>query len=1050
MRSLLGARSSQAFSAALSLSLLGLAGAGASACGGSSPAAGAPGSPPGASAKAGAAAAAKGATSKPENAAKGGLVTMVTPSWLLPDLVSERGVIAYEDGHKRVLLDRMRLIAYEDGSLERASELLPVGAVTATTMPTRLGGGFLFHAQTGGGTQLWRSSTWLGKLQPVVTLSSVASEIIPGFDRLYVRLAANNKLAALDPSTGEAMSLAPLPPAAAYGALLFADGWRAVIDTDLRGPLATFDAGSTWRPVGIRERVNAISSVVGDPTIGVSGGQYRVDARGGVTFRADASRSGGAAEDIETVQARPPGPFGRRPLRAAVEDGWPDSPSTAVVARGGSLARVSLKDGAVLAVADGAYPERQASCHAVRLGSEFGFVCGEREGGTVIYAFEAPLAMRPVMRFKRPRFVSSSGNGALVIRGTCSDEAAVLADTRAYCILRAEGKTREIRVKGEQLGFERVIALRDGREAVLVPPRAGSTGQLTILQGSSMNSVLLRLPTEPRSVSKELKSGMWLEGFEEREPGVLGGWIEAGGPIIGVRISLDGKVKAGDVRHDPGGAVLSGRFGLSVGEGGRAAESTDGGMTWNAFDLPERDDEEEEQGSRSRACGPVGCAIKGWIRVGWGNPKMADDLEPASSPPAFYVPMRASVGLGLECDATGVVTPPPPPAKAKVEPTPARPTIMTYGPYGRRRDPPMPAWMPFRNAPPPALQADEVGVDNGAPYDLVSMRAYVWGKKGADWTRAGRWLIRFDDRFDPGGGVRSSSASFSPWSDEGMAADALGTTSYGLAWGAFLDPSGRAALVHACRGTLCALYAVADGQPVLQLRDSAGRTNAFMRPFPGGAARMGETWFFLAQGGSSYDLVSLWRSDLGVSRQLATFYRPTQARYSTPEPPRLVRRALGGSLGIMFGSSPEPGDRAGNFYVLPVDTESGELGEAIKLTRRDLNGEVPERCAPGQDGWLVDASLDATPAIELVGGYASLDSVELRMRIDPGVACVESMAARMEGTFTKSSGAAPSGPPSARDADAGGLPLAATERSSGRRWIFRCSKQGDPPPPARQ
>ena len=41
----------------------------------------------------------------------------------------------------------------------------------------------------------------------------------------------------------------------------------------------------------------------------------------------------------------------------------------------------------------------------------------------------------------------------------------------------------------------------------------------------------------------------------------------------------------------------------------------------------------------------------------------------------------------------------------------------------------------------------------------------------------------------------------SPWSDEGMAADALGTTSYGLAWGAFLDPSGRAALVHSCPST---------------------------------------------------------------------------------------------------------------------------------------------------------------------------------------------------------------------------------------------------------
>jgi hypothetical protein len=1035
MRSLRGGRSSQAFSWALSASLLAVAGVTAPACGGSSPASSAPGASPNTGEKA------QGAAKKPEKGGPTGLVTMVTPSKLLPDLAGERGVVAYEDGHKRVLVDRMRLVAYEDGSLERAAELLPVGSVVAIALPTRLGGGYLFHAQTGGGTQLWRAPTWLGKLQPVVTLSSVASEIIPGFDRVYVRFASNNRLAALDPTSGEAMSLAPLPPAAAYGALLFADGWRAVIDTDLRGPLATFDAGSTWRPVGIRERVNAIPNIGGDPTILVQGGQYRIDSRGGVTFRAEASRSGGVAEDSELPSGRPPGPFGRRPLRAAVEDGWPDAPGTAVVARGGALGRVSLTDGAVLAVTEQAYADRQASCHAVRLGAGFGFVCGERDGATSIYAFEKPLAMREILRWKRPRFVSSSGNGALVIRGTCGDEAPVLADTRAYCILRADGKTREIRVKGEQLGFERIVALSDGREAVLVPPRAGSTGQLTILQGSSMTSVLLRLPAEPRSVAKELKNGMWLDGFEEREPGVLSGWVEAGGPIIGLRITLDGKVKAGDVRLDPGGAVLSGRFGLSVGEAGRAAETTDGGMTWNVFDLPERD-EEDEPGSRARACGPVGCAIKGWIRVGWGKPAVADDLEPASSPPAFYLPMRASVALGLQCEVTGSVTPPPPPpVKGKPEPPPPRPSI-SFGTFGRRRET-LPSWVPFRNTPPPALQADEVGVDNGAPYELITMRAYAWGKKGADWTRAGRWLIRFDDRFDPGGGVRSSSASVSPWSDEAMAADGLGTTSYGLTWSAALDPSGRAALVSACRSAICSLYAVSDGQPVLPLRDIAGRTTAFQKPFFGGAARMGETWFFITQG-SAYDAVTLWRSDLGVSRQIATLFRPTQARYSPPEAPRLVRRALGGSLGILFGSAPDPGDRAGNFYVVPVDPESGEVSEAIRLTRRDLGGEVPERCAPGQDGWLVDASLDSTPAIELVGGYASLDSIELRMRIDPGFACVDSMAARMNGTFTKPTGAPPSSPPSAREADAGWLPLAVTERSSDRRWVFRCSKQGEP------
>ena len=54
------------------------------------------------------------------------------------------------------------------------------------------------------------------------------------------------------------MPLGPLPSASSYGLLAFADGWRAVVDTDMRGPLATFDAGATWRSLPVRERVQAV------------------------------------------------------------------------------------------------------------------------------------------------------------------------------------------------------------------------------------------------------------------------------------------------------------------------------------------------------------------------------------------------------------------------------------------------------------------------------------------------------------------------------------------------------------------------------------------------------------------------------------------------------------------------------------------------------------------------------------------------------------------------------------------------------------------------
>ncbi|WP_156338761.1 hypothetical protein [Chondromyces crocatus] len=1023
--------------------------------------------------------------------------SFVTPSKLLPDLVGQGGVVALEDGHRRTLVDRMRIIAHEDGSLERAAELLPHGQVTSQRLPSRLGGGFLFHAASRGGTQIWRSSSWLGKLEPVAQLSSEASDVIPGFDRLYVRLSQNNRLLAVDVQSGEALPLGPLPLSGAYGQIVFADGWRAVVEADLQGLLATFDAGTTWRPVRVEQRPSSLGIIGGDPALMIRDGYYVIDARGNVTLRTHAKS--GEPQDEDELPTRPPSPLGRRPLRAAIEDGWPDGDGTAVVARGGVLARVSLADGAVLALAQDAYRERQASCHAVRLGNtksatsatkersakassnpdgtavakgsagspqgsgeafheeSFGFICGERDGATIIYEFRAPLAMRELHRFQRPRFVASSGNGSLVVRGPCGDEAPQ-PGMRTYCVLVPDDdgglKSREIRVKAasQDIGVERVVALADGRVVVLVPPRTGIAGQITLLEGNEAVTRPLALPAKPRGAVRELRRGMWLEGFEEREPGVIGGWIEAGGPIVGVEITVaDGRVKAGEPRHDPTGAILAGRFAVSLGEGDVAAESTDGGMTWQTLEVPER--AHTPGASPTRACGPAGCVFKGWMRVGWGPPAHPDDLEPAKTPPTLYTPLRTSPSLSLSCTPVGASTPPLPEKPAPTPPSGGR---------GQRPPHPRPsfrpivparpgeltptAWSPFRNTLAPPLSADEIGFDNGAPFDIVSLRAYVWGKKGADWGRAGRWMVRFDDRFDPAGGVRSSAVSTSPWPDETAAAEGMGGSAYGVTtWGGFLDPGGRAAMVQVCRGAGCDLFAVVDGQPILQLRDGAGRTGGFLRPLPHSAVRAGETWFFLTPS-PGQDALALWRADLGAARLFGTYDRPARSSYSS-EPPRLVRRASGSAVGLMVATAPEPGTRTGTWVVLPVDPTSGTLGEAIALGRKDLSDMQVRACAPGQDGWVLDAGLEAGPIVELGGSHGAIEGTELRLRLDPGTACVDAVSLKLQAAYardakggTPTAKASPS-TPSAAPADLR-IPLAATERLTGKRWGFRCEASG--------
>ncbi|HVY47791.1 MAG TPA: hypothetical protein VHB21_18010, partial [Minicystis sp.] len=345
-------------------------------------------------------------------------------------------------------------------------------------------------------------------------------------------------------------------------------------------------------------------------------------------------------------------------------------------------------------------------------------------------------------------------------------------------------------------------------------------------------------------------------------------------------------------------------------------------------------------------------------------------------------------------------------------------------------------WAPFRNTAPPAVAADETGVDNGTSYDVAQVRAYAWGKRGADWTRAGRWLVRFDDRFDPTGGVRSTAITSSPWADENVAAEAIGTGSYNttqwtLGEGRLIDPSGRAALAAGCHGGQCTLYALAEGQPVQPLRDANGRVAVL--PRPSSAVRVGETWFFLVPFGGYGETMTLYRVDLGVARPLATWHRPMHTRMAGPV---LVRRARSGALGVLSGVPAEPSERHGSWSVLPIDQESGELGEPIVVGKKDFGGKPLERCAAGQDGWLLDTETDLPAPIDVVGATASTMPLELRLRLDPGFACVEGLATRIDGVLTKTR--APAKAPVRID-DATALPLAATERGTGRRWALRCA-----------
>jgi hypothetical protein len=637
----------------------------------------------------------------------------------------------------------------------------------------------------------------------------------------------------------------------------------------------------------------------------------------------------------------------------------------------------------------------------------------------VVYALGLASELHEVARFSGPRFVAASGNGALVVRGSCAPTAAAAEGTRSYCILGRDGRTREVGVRGE-IGAERLVALDDGRTVVLVPPRLGMAGRLNIISGDKVEQHELRIPDEPRRSAKAARRGLWLEGFEQRGKNAVGGWVEAGGPVVGVKVRLDGEVTLGELYDEGGDVLVSGPLALGVNDSGHALESTDGGMRWQELEVPSLP--ESPGDAKTRGCTPVGCALRTWLRVGWGKPAVAGDLEPAPTPDPVAVEVDAVEPLRLSCRLVTL------PASPKAGPRPAPESVGDYS-----------SWRPFRDVPPPPLGKDQIGVDKGTySNSTVNAHGYVWGPRGADWTRTGSWLVRFDDRFDAAGGVRSSAITRSPWPDAATATEAIGAQGHGgyWRWFAVADAGGTGALVSICgQGgpNVCATYSVSAERPIVPLKITA----ASRPPANNGAAKIGEAWYFVVDGGAAG--LELWRSDAHDSLMLKRYRRVSDTRQAGLPEVSLVRTALGGELGLLVTV---PGDEVtgavGRWVVYPLDGDRGTLDDPVSLGPARVVGPL-RRCHPYEDGWLADVRPEPQTVVRLRGAYGYVDQIDFRLRLTSSGACVQSLAGRAGRGFSKQE----------RDAEgfddrtAGdAVPLAATEQYEGKRWPLECKAIG--------
>lgn len=989
----------------------------------------------------------------------------VTGARLVPaevDITPAYGVEA--GGGVRTITEGVRVINLARGGALSARDRLPQVPTQILPLPARMGGGFFYLV----GTAVWRSSSWLSTPVPVFRAPQTVADVFAGLDRVYLRLQSGAHVA-LDARTGAPVDRGPLPGTPFLGPMIAVDGWHAVAIADLRGVVSTDDAGVTWRsirvpflPSELRRVGDAVyvggragpgspqAASLSRPWVEVQRGGFALGTPSPDVGYAEAEAAEGGTLD---ALART---FGRRPLLAAIEDGWPLADGTAVVARNGDLLRLRLSDGTVAEHAPDAYPLKPSRCHPTPMGAPgaFGFVCGEAKGRTELYAFEDGR-MVPVKSFDRARRVSASGNGALVVHGGCSADAPddePSSAERLLCVRSRAGEWREVRLsdatcvhKGaggaceEHARNQRLVSLASGALVVLSPPEAGNLGaaRLTILDGPpparSVPIVFLSTSDTTAGVVRALRLGMWMDGFEERTPGTLAGWVELGGVLLGVQIKLDGAARHGVLLQKAGSMLASGRWGLDFAGARRGYETTDGGMTWAPIDLP--DPIAQGRTALSRGCGPVGCVAAGWLRVGWGAraPDVAGNAE--AIPTVETATLRPTM-VALTCE---LVRTSGRPAIAPVAAIADNPWRYRYG-HGRIPGPYAPGrprqtfnWTPFFDASAPKLGTTDLGFSNEAR-DAAGLagptaRLYAWGPKEGDWDKHNRWLVRWMWPF--GSEVRGTQASPTPRAvlDSSGLMPLVGQPRSRI-WTAHPgDDSGHTLLVGrpSTGGRDNVAYDLEAGHAAVEVRRDDGEPLAEIES----AVRVAGRWLIATREDyavQSWPATVLWEIDGGVAQELTRLPRTTDGNSRVAV--RLARRSDERAIGVIVDGQPNA-DRLATAqrWVVPVDLESAAIGDIESLGPIDLADRAVGLCRGDEGGWVVDLPWSSSVRIEVGGTSSSLRNALARARLATHGACLERLSATGD---IERAGKGPKLPPAASAVEVSVL-------ESGARSVLRCA-----------
>lgn len=949
---------------------------------------------------------------------------------LLPDRAAADAEYFDQMRPRAVIVDGLRLVENPASAPIQSSNVLPGSSHNAVVMPESVGGGFLFFAEVESETAFWRAADWTAPLVPLARLPERVEQVEVGFGRVYARLADSGETLAFDPDSGKSTDLGPLPPSPSYFDLQFWDDWFALVHTDARGVLATFDAGATWHPTGVTDESAALVRV---PEGILVSGSARRDLLG-----PDGVWAGDYEGEPSELDLPPPSyasELGRNPLELAVRHGYPLANQRALVANLGHVGVVSLETGVVEQVSLAQY-SGSVPCQGLALGKGVGFVCLLTNGHVALYAVQSDLTLVPRVTWPSPTRLWTSGRSDVISSGSCPEASTPFKPNRGeYCIVSGEQASRTLRIpqSNPSNGQERVVVLEDGRVVVVNPPQPNAEGTLR-LTGS--NDLALG-PKRPLTFAKEtpdrvramVLSGLWLYDGGQLTDEHVGFWVATTNRLVGVKLSLDGTLTVSQrTEADLRRTHSSGPRAVELMSGETAWQSVDYGQTWREFAVPRGLTAASTRDTRDLVgCSTLGCSFGNWLRIGY-------ELEGATVPEEAALPKlvehrpSAYSQWSLTCYPTG---------NSESAQKGSSLTALEQG-QGRPRhgsssgfigsgltvttgaDVVNSANRPFLGVPKPGVPHGSFAFDMGAD-GVHQFRSYAWGFDGQQWLSSGAWLTRSADRFSVSG-LWSTAPTRAPWPNLLTAAQLFGSdraNRHSSTWQLNLDPKERGGVLRITTTGTTELHFIEEGQATLSVGNTAFGSIS-------GVVKLQKAWYFGTQDGNRFRIYRVRNGEIDEFADLPV---------GDSVAPMLTRNTGETALGVVLRAP------AGTWHIYPI-SEDGKAEEPVVFDRGRLNEEW-ERCTDDELGFYVIAALPLsrfTPndgadvvTFEGVPPEWKAEAVTARTVVSASNQCVEALAARLASNQDRLVSLARRLPPTP-----GGIPLTLTDRLHDVRHGFQC------------